>query len=69
MSDLKLNGITPNGVGKIMLGSADVQEIYMGSTLVWPISIDPGQVQICNLIWTDTNSSETELIAGGNIPI
>ncbi len=28
-----------------------------------------GQVEVCNLIWTDTNSSETELIAGGNIPI
>ena len=28
-----------------------------------------GQVEICSLIWTNTNSSETELIAGGNIPI
>ena len=37
MADLKLNGITPDGVGKIKLGSADVQEIYMGSTLVWPL--------------------------------
>ena len=26
-------------------------------------------VEICGLIWTNTNSSETELIAGGNIPI
>ncbi len=69
MADFKLNGITPDGVGKIKLGSVDVQEIYMGSTLVWPISIDPGQVEICNLIWKDTNSSETELTAGGNIPI
>ena len=69
MADFKLNGITPDGVGKIKLGSVDVQEIYMGSTLVWPPSIDPGQVEICNLIWTDTNSSETELIAGGNLDI
>ena len=38
MADLKINGITPDGVGKIKLGSVDVQEIYMGSTLVWPIS-------------------------------
>jgi hypothetical protein len=38
MADLKLNGITPDGVGKIKLGSVDVQEIYMGSTLVWPPS-------------------------------
>ena len=72
MADFKLNGITPDGVGKIKLGSVDVQKIYMGSTLVWPTSPpapDPGQVEICDLIWTDTNSSETELIAGGNIPI
>ncbi len=67
MADLKLNGITPDGVGKIKLGSVDVQKIYMGSTLVWPT--DPGEVEICNLIWTDTNSSETELIAGSNLPI
>ena len=32
-------------------------------------AIPTGQVEICGLIWTDANSSETELIAGGNIPI
>ena len=70
MADLKLNGITPDGVGKIKLGGSNVQKIYSSSTLVWPLSVlPPGQVEICNLIWTDTNSSETELIAGGNIPI
>ncbi len=41
MADFKLNGITPDGVGKIKLGSVDVQEIYMGSTLVWPASDTP----------------------------
>ncbi len=69
MSDLKLNGITPDGIGKIKLGSTDVQKIYSASTLVWPTSIDPGEVQICSYIWTTTNSTETELIAGGNIQI
>lgn len=64
MADLKLNGVTPDGIGKIKLGSTDVQEIYMGNTLVWPT-----EVEICDLIWTDTNSSETELTAGGNMPI
>jgi uncharacterized protein (TIGR02145 family) len=68
MADLKFNGITP-GVNKIKLGNSNVQKIYDGSTLVWPTSIDPVEVQICNLIWTTTNSTETELIAGGNIPI
>lgn len=42
MADFKLNGITPDGVGKIKIGSANVQEIYMGSTLVWPPSSPPG---------------------------
>ena len=68
MADLKFNGVTP-GNGKIWLGSDGVQKIYDGSTLVWPLSTPSGQVEICNLIWTDTNSSETELIAGGNLPI
>jgi hypothetical protein len=34
-----------------------------------PPSPPPETVDICNLIWTTTNSIETELIAGGNIPI
>lgn len=34
-----------------------------------PPAPTPGTVDICNLIWTTTNSIETELIAGGNIPI
>ncbi len=68
MSDLKLNGITPDGVGKIKLGNTDVQKIYSNETLVWP-SLGPGEVEICNLIWTNTNYTETELTAGGNLPI
>ena len=71
MADFKIQGITPIA-GKIKVGDNSVEKIYSGSTLVWPTSSPdpgPGQVQICNLIWTDTNSSETELIAGGNIPI
>ena len=70
MSDLKLNGVTPDGIGKIKLGSADVQKVYSGSTLVWPPAIlPPGQVEICNLIWTNENSSITDTTSGGTIPI
>ena len=68
MADLKIQGTTPVA-GKLKLGSSDVSKIYSGPTLVWPTSPGPGQVGICGLIWTDVNSSETELIAGGNIPI
>ena len=48
MADFKLNGITPDGVGKIKLGSVDVQEIYMGSTLVWPLSSPPCMFEPAN---------------------
>lgn len=41
MADLKLNNITPDGVGKIKLGNTNVQKIYNGSTLVWPIDSSP----------------------------
>ncbi len=73
MADFKLNGITPDGVGKIKLGSVDVQKIYMGSTLVWPSSVlPPGQVEICDLIWTTENSTITDIVPGSSytsIPI
>jgi len=65
MADLKLNGVTPDGIA---LGSTKVKKVYNGSTRVWP-PLGPGEVEICDLIWTDTNSSETELITGGNIRI
>ena len=68
MADLKFNGITP-GTGKIKLSSSNVQKIYDGDTLVWPTSIDPVEVEICNYIWTTTNFSGTELSAGGVFPI
>ena len=41
MADLKLNGVTPAGIGKIKLGSTDVKKVYSGTTLVWPISSPP----------------------------
>lgn len=68
MADLKLNGITPDGIGKINLGSSAVQKIYSNGTRVWP-PVGLGEVEICNLIWTDTNTTKTALKAGGNLPI
>ena len=68
MGDLKIQGITP-AVGKIKVGDINVQKIYDGTELVWPTSVGPGEIEICNYIWTQENSIETELAAGGNIPI
>ena len=67
MSDLKLNGVTPDGIGKIKLGSTDVQKVYSGSTLVWPLN--PGEVTICTYTWTTTNSVSTLLTNGNNMVI
>jgi hypothetical protein len=67
MSDLKLNGVTPDGIGKIKLGSTDVQKVYSGSTLVWPLN--PGEVTICTYTWTTTNSVSTLLTDGNNMVV
>lgn len=68
MADLKLNETTPAGIGKINLGSSAVQKIYSGSTLVWPPDAG-GETTICDLTWTTVNTSETRLLAGGELPI
>lgn len=39
MADFKVNGITPH-LGNIKYGSQNVQQIYKGSTLVWPFIIE-----------------------------
>ena len=42
----------------------------MGIPMIPPdSSTPPGEVTICGLIWKTKNSSETELTAGGNLPI
>lgn len=55
MADFKVNGITPSA-GNIKYNSQNVQQIYRGSTLVWPFMEDAPPVcvdrivvfQICN---------------------
>lgn len=70
MADLKFGGITPN-VGDIKVGSSNASKIYQGSTLLWPLGTapQPGEVTVCDLIWTKTNSTITATTSGGNIPI
>ena len=70
MADLKFGGITPN-VGDIKVGSSNASKIYKGSTLLWPLGVEPqpGEVTVCDLIWTKTNSTITATTTGGNIPI
>lgn len=70
MADLKFGNVTPS-VGNIKLGSNDVSEIYQGTTKLWPQSAppSPGEVTVCDLVWTNTNSTITATTTGGNIPI
>ena len=69
MADLKFGGVTP-GTGDIKVGSSNASKIYQGSTLLWPQnSPSPGEVTVCDLVWTNTNSTITATTSGGNIPI
>ena len=70
MADLKFGNVTP-AVGNIKLGSNNVSEIYQGTTKLWPLGSPPtpGEVTVCDLIWTTTNSTITATTTGGNIPI
>ena len=70
MADLKFGNVTP-AVGNIKLGSNNVSEIYQGTTKLWPLGTPPtpGEVTVCDLIWTKTNSTITATTTGGNIPI
>jgi len=70
MADLKFGNVTP-AVGNIKLGSNNVSEIYQGTTKLWPLGSapQPGEVTVCDLIWTKTNSTITATTTGGNIPI
>lgn len=70
MADLKLGNLTP-AVGNVRLGSNNVSEIYQGATKLWPLGTppQPGEVTICDLAWTKTNSTITATTTGGNIPI
>jgi uncharacterized protein (TIGR02145 family) len=49
----------------------NASKIYQGSTLLWPLGVapQPGEVTICDLIWTKTNSTITATTTGGTIPI
>ena len=70
MADLKFGNVTP-AVGNIKLGSNSVSEIYQGATKLWPLGTppQPGEVTVCDLVWTKTNSTITATTTGGNIPI
>lgn len=70
MADLKFGNVTP-AVGNIKLGSSNVSEIYQGATKLWPLGTppQPGEVTVCDLIWTKTNSTITATTSGSAIPV
>ena len=71
MGDFRIGTATSEpAAGTLKVGSSDVQEIYLGSTKIWPTAAPPppGEVQIGNLIWTNANSTIVNS-SGGVIPI
>jgi len=72
MSELRIGTANSEpAAGTLKVGSSDVQEIYLGSTKVWPTAappLPPGEVQIGGLIWTDANTSTLNM-SGGQIAI
>ena len=72
MSELRIGTANSEpAAGALKVGSNDIQEIYLGSTKVWPTvpPLPPGQVQIGNLIWTDANTSTLDRSGSGTITI
>lgn len=71
MSEFRIGTATSEpAAGTLKVGSGDVQEIYLGSTKIWPAEapLPPGEVQLGSLIWTDANSTIVAS-SGGTIPI
>lgn len=68
MAGLKFGSVTP-GTGDIKVGSSNASKIYQGSTLLWPLGVEPqpGEVTICDLVWTKTNSTITADTTGSAI--
>ena len=62
MGEFKFNNITFDEIGKIKLGTENVQKIYNGFTQVFPTPepVGENEVLIGNLVWTKPNVSETE---------
>lgn len=67
MSELRIGtAISEPAAGTLKVGNGNIQEIYLGSTKIWPTAapLPPGEVQLGNLIWQTANYNELE---GGNI--
>ena len=74
MGDLRIGAATaPPNFSELKLGSENIQKVYSGSTLVWPV-VDPSDetipfTSICNIDFTIENSTKTLLQDGSTIPI
>lgn len=74
MADLRIGTATaPPNFSELKLGSENIQKVYNGSTLVWPV-VDPSDetipfTSICSIDFTIENSSRTLLQDGSTIPI
>lgn len=71
MSELRIGTATSEpAAGTLKVGSGNVQEIYLGSTKIWPSAPSPtcDEIQIGSLIWVTCNSLITQS-SQGSIPI
>jgi hypothetical protein len=69
MADLRIGTATaPPNFGELKLGSENIQKVYNGSTLVWPIEDDPS-ADVCGIEFTTVNTSTTAVTSGSTIVI
>jgi hypothetical protein len=69
MADLRIGTATaPPNFGELKLGSENIQKVYSGSTLVWPIEDDPS-ADVCGIEFTTVNTSTTAVTSGSTIVI
>jgi uncharacterized protein (TIGR02145 family) len=71
MSELRIGtAASEPATGTLKVGSDNVQEIYLGSTRIWPsgpLCAGLEEVQIGNLIWKTTNTDSLSITPSGNM--
>jgi len=64
-----VQGSNELAAGKIKLGSTDVDKIYFGSTIAWPVSVPPAPTEFVSIWKTDNTSSGSSASNQIKLPI